>query len=122
MGAISKIMSSQQYSVYIPRMFPNITEGKVKEVFSSMNVGTVSRVDFIEKSSSKGEKYNMVFIWFSEWYTNTAATNLKAKIEDPNTQAKFVYEDPWYWIDSQIHLRLNQYLLLTPRRLYNNLW
>lgn len=79
-------------------MFSNINEAKIKDVFTKMNVGEVSRVDFIEKTNSKGEKYNMVFVWFDKWYTNTAATNLKERIEDPNTQAKFVYEDPWYWI------------------------
>ena len=91
-------MSSQQYSVYIPRMFTNITEEKIKEIFASMNVGSVSRVDFIGKTNNKGEKYNMVFVWFQEWFDNIAAQNLKSKIEDPNVQAKFVYEDPWFWI------------------------
>ena len=90
---------ASNYSVYIPRVFSNITEDKICNIFSKMDIGEVSRVDFISKENSKGEKYNMVFVWFSHWNDeNSAAMNLKERIEDPNTQAKFVYDDPWYWI------------------------
>ena len=90
---------ASNYSVYIPRVFSNITEDNIRNIFSIMDIGEVSRVDFISKENSKGEKYNMVFVWFSHWNDeNSAAMNLKEKIEDPNTQAKFVYDDPWYWI------------------------
>ena len=86
------------YSIYIPRVFKNIDEEKIKQIFDSANIGIVSRVDFIEKTNNYGEKYNMVFVWFSQWFNNKAAINLKEKIDDPNSQAKFVYEDPWFWI------------------------
>ena len=90
---------ASNYSVYIPRVFSNITEDKIRNIFTKMDIGEVSRVDFISKENSKGDKYNMVFVWFSHWNdTNSAAMNLKENIEDPNTQAKFVYDDPWYWI------------------------
>ena len=90
---------ASNYSVYIPRVFSNITEDKIRNIFTKMDIGEVSRVDFISKENSKGDKYYMVFVWFSHWNdTNSAAMNLKENIEDPNTQAKFVYDDPWYWI------------------------
>jgi len=90
---------ASNYSVYIPRVFSNITEDNIRNIFSKLDIGEVSRVDFIAKENSKGEKYNMVFVWFSHWNDeNSAAMNLKERIEDPNTQAKFVYDDPWYWI------------------------
>ena len=91
-------MSSTQYSIYIPRVFSNIDEAKIRFIFKNLSIGLVDRVDMIAKTNSKDEKYNMVFVWFSEWFNNSAAVNLREKIEDKNTQAKFVYDDPWYWI------------------------
>ena len=82
-----------QYSVCIPRVFKNIPERAIRRSFEINNLGKVGRVDFVDKGG-----YYMVFVHFTEWNNNTAAYNLREKIENPNKIAKLVYDEPWYWI------------------------
>ena len=91
--------TQNQLSLYIPRVFANITKERVANVFKSLRIGEVSVIDFVPREDSNtGEPYNMAFIHFNEWYDNTASNNFQAKVNDPNTDAKIVYDDPWHWI------------------------
>jgi len=83
-------------SIYIPRVFENITYDKIKYVFEVLELGKVSHIDLINKDSISGTK--MAFVHFEDWYTNPAAQNLAEKILDPSREARLVYDDPWYWI------------------------
>ncbi len=86
-------------SLYIPRIFANISKERVAHIFKSLLIGEVSVIDFVPREDSNtGEPYNMAFVHFSEWYDNTASKNFQAKVNDPDTDAKIVYDDPWYWI------------------------
>jgi len=82
-------------SIYIPRIFENITSEKIKYAFEILDLGIVSYIDLVQRGPSKSK---MAFVHFSEWSTNPSAQNLARKILDPNSQAKLVYDDPWYWI------------------------
>lgn len=86
------------YSVYIPRIFNNIPTEKIVRTFELLNLGKVEKVDIIMKTNKNGNNIKMAFVHFSEWYTSSAATIFREKIENPNTDAKLVYDDPWYWI------------------------
>ena len=92
-------MSTSSLSIYIPRVFANITKDRVAQVFKSLSIGEVSYIDFVAREDANtGEPYNMAFIHFSEWYDNTASKNFQEKVNDPNHEAKIVYDDPWYWM------------------------
>ena len=40
----------------------------------------------------------MVFVHFKEWYSNSAAVHFRERVENPEVDAKLVYDDPWHWI------------------------
>ena len=86
------------YSVYIPRIFNNIHAEKIVKTFELLNLGKVEKVDIIMKTNQNGNDTKMAFVHFSEWYTSSAATIFRENIENPNTDAKLVYDDPWYWL------------------------
>lgn len=86
-------------SLYIPRVFANISKERIANIFKSLRIGEVSVIDFVPREDANtGEPYNMAFVHFNEWYDNTASNNFQAKVNDPNTDAKIVYDDPWHWI------------------------
>jgi|LauGreDrversion4_2_1035121.scaffolds.fasta_scaffold00430_9 hypothetical protein len=88
------------YSIYIPRIFNNIPNKKIKDVFEANNLGTISSINIIYKYGQNGDKYKMAFIHFTQWnMSNIAALNLKAMIDDPTKEARLIYDNPpWYWI------------------------
>ena len=86
------------FSVYIPRIFNNIPTEKIVRTFELLNLGKVEKVDIIMKTNKNGNNIKMAFVHFSEWYTSSAATIFRENIENPNVDAKLVYDDPWYWI------------------------
>ena len=87
------------YSIYIPRVFNNISNQKIINAFHENDIGTISSIDVKHKIGLDGSCYNVVFIHFSNWNEdNTAAINLRERIENPDKEARLVYDDPWYWI------------------------
>ena len=95
----NNMQNNNVLSLYIPRVFANISKERVAHIFKSLRIGEVSVIDFVPREDSNtGESYNMAFIHFNEWYENTASKNFQAKVNDPDTDAKIVYDDPWYWI------------------------
>jgi len=84
-------------SLFIPRVFLNIDEERIRNTFEKLMIGEVSRIDFVLKMDKYGSQYNAVYVHFSHWYNNSAALNLQTRIREGN-EAKVVYDDPWYWI------------------------
>jgi hypothetical protein len=91
-------MSYSTFSVCIPRIFANIPDKKIIHTFEYLNLGKVDKMDIVYKIGVDGSEYKMAFIHFSRWYCNSAAENLRRRIEDPNLEARLAYDDPWYWI------------------------
>lgn len=87
-----------QFSVYIPRIFDNIPTHKIVNTFELLDLGKVDKIDIILKTNTNGTNIKMAFVHFSEWYTNSAAINFRQNVENPNIDAKLVYDDPWHWI------------------------
>ena len=90
-------MSLSNMSLFIPRVFLNIDEERIRNTFEKLMIGEVSRIDFVLKMDKYGSQYNAVYVHFSHWYNNSAALNLQTRIREGN-EAKVVYDDPWYWI------------------------
>lgn len=83
-------------SLCIPRVFPNITWQRVKEVFSELNLGRIERVDMVRKENEKGEKFQRVFIHFKFWDRSEEAQAVREKILSGD-MIQIVYDDPWFW-------------------------
>ena len=85
-------------SLFIPRVFPSVTEKNMKDIFHSQQLGDVERVDFVEKIDKFGKKYKNANIHFNQWYSNKTAEGFRARVcAHPGAQARIVYDDPWYW-------------------------
>ena len=86
------------YSVFIPRVFANIGEKRIANVFYQNDIGEVSKVDLIRRTNDKGESFNMAFVHFEYLFETTSAKQFKEDVENPEVKAKLVYEDPWFWL------------------------
>lgn len=84
-------------SLYIPHVFANISKKMVADTFENLRIGNVKRVDFVHKKSSNGD-FNAAYIHFNYWCDNVAACDFKDRVLNPNTEARIVYDEPWYWI------------------------
>ena len=87
------------FSVCIPRIFNNIPNKKIVGTFEKLNMGKVKNMDIVWKTGRDGSSYKMAFVHFSAWnIQNSAARHFREQVEDPNVNAKLVYDDPWYWL------------------------
>ena len=86
-------MSSFTYSVYIPRMFKNITQHDVSNAFEVQQLGRTGRVDILKVFNEKGIwVYNKAFVHFSDWFVNENAAKLRDTIEAKKGQGKLYYD------------------------------
>jgi hypothetical protein len=86
------------FSVFIPRVFANIGEKRIANVFYNKDIGEVSKVDLVSRTNDKGDKYNMAFVHFEYLFETTAAKEFKEDVQNPEVKANVVYEDPWFWL------------------------
>jgi hypothetical protein len=86
------------YSVFIPRMFSNIGESRIRRVFHDNNIGNVERVDLVSKTSNNGDTYNMAFVHFNIMYDTESSAKFRDDVENSETKTKLVYDDPWFWL------------------------
>ena len=89
-------MSAPNPSLCIPRVFDNITENRVADVFNQLNLGKLSRIDIVQRKNERGDTYKRVFIHFDYWFNTLDATAAKCKILD-GKELKIVYDGPWFW-------------------------
>ncbi len=88
----------KKLSLFIPRVFPNITREKIAHTFYDAGYGDVKRVDLIHKTDAQGKKYNSAYIHFDYWFTNPTASKFQETILTGSSEARIVYDDPWYWV------------------------
>ena len=91
----------QAPAIIIPRVFSNITEERIHHVFRVLDIGIIGRIDMEPHTSSQGENYSCVRIYFSTWKTNRDAQTARNKLLE-GKELKFVYDNPWYWKVSAI--------------------
>ena len=113
---------SNEISLCIPRVFVNIDEKRVRNVFEQL-LGKIYRVDIIERTNEKGEKYKRVFIHFEFWFDTEEARKAKTRLEE-GKELKIVYDDPWFWkvsinkVNTRPRQRINllsKHTITTPR-------
>lgn len=83
-------------SLFIPRVFPNIDEKRIRRIFQELNLGDIGRIDFVGQTSSTGEKFNRVFVHFQRWNTGKEANATRERVMNGN-EIKIIYDDPWFW-------------------------
>jgi len=83
----------ENISLYIPRVFLNISQEKIKNAFEKNGIGKVSRVDLV----SKTPEYNVAYVHFEYWIDSVAARNFQSYAKETKG-AKLVYNEPWHWI------------------------
>ena len=88
----------QLLSLFIPRVFPNITQERVADIFYRLGLGDVRRVDRISKSDANGNEYYSIYVHFNHWNETLAVANFQERVLNPDKEARIVYGDPWYWI------------------------
>jgi len=89
---------NQSLSLYIPRVFANITTERIVRVFEDLNFGHISRVDLVNKENESGQAYNSAYIHFNEWFDTATNRSFQERVLDASRESRIVYDDPWYWI------------------------
>ena len=83
-------------SICIPRVFSNITETRIRDVFTELfGNDAVDRIDMVARASNDGTKYWRVFIHFNAYPGEVGAT-VRERLDAGET-VKIVYDEPWYW-------------------------
>ena len=83
-------------SMCIPRVYPNISEGRIRKIFDELNIGVIERVDIVSKNTEKGERFNRVFIHMDRWFNNSNACVARERLLG-GKDIKIIYDDPWFW-------------------------
>jgi hypothetical protein len=87
---------STSISLCIPRVFNNITEAKIRDVFNKINVGNIYSIDIIQQTNKKGKPVKRVFINFDYWYFNERSQHMRNQLLS-GKEIKIIYDDPWFW-------------------------
>jgi len=80
----------------IPRVYPNISESRIRRIFDDLDMGTIDRIDMVSKQNEKGEKFNRVFIHFQRW-NDTENGRISRERLLIGKEIKIIYDDPWFW-------------------------
>ena len=91
-----RFLAESQPSLCIPRVFNNITESKIRQVFDELGLGKISGVDIKERKNEKGEPVKRVYIHFEKWFWNENAQSARRKLIS-GKEIKIVYDNPWFW-------------------------
>lgn len=87
----------ENISLYIPHVFPNFDREFLTKQFNQM--GDVDHIDMVLKQDRDGKPYNAVYIHFNSWHENQySIERFHARVLDPELEARFYYDGPWYWI------------------------
>ena len=89
---------STTLSLYIPHVFTNISKERITEIFSRLQLGKVSNIDFVLKMSYNGEEYHAAYIHFEHWFNNASAFSFQQDVRNSSSGTKLVYDTPWYWV------------------------
>ena len=91
-------------SIFIPRVFPNITTQEISKVFESYMFGIVDHIDLVPKIHlESGFQYNSAYIHFKKWNNSPMVSKFHERImnysnnigQDP---PKIIYSYPFHWV------------------------
>lgn len=88
--------------IYIPMLFLNITETKLRAIIAKLDIFTPNIISFEEKRDLKNNKCNCVFITVKAWHQTTQGQQMRSKLLH-DQEVKIVFDDPWYFICKRKH-------------------
>jgi len=91
-----RYLSESQPSLCIPRVFNNIDESIIRQVFNEIGLGKIHHIDVIERKNEKGKPFKRAYIHFESWYWNEDAQAARRKLIT-GKEIKIVYDNPWFW-------------------------
>lgn len=91
-----RYLAESQPSLCIPRVFNNITEARIRQVFDEIGLGKISRIDLKERKNEKGDSFKRVYVHFEKWFWNEDAQAARRKLIS-GKEIKIVYDNPWFW-------------------------
>jgi len=83
-------------SICIPRVFDNIGEARIRDIFEKLDIFEIARIDVIQKQGIKGDKFKRVFIHIKAWSDKSDALKARDRLL-AGKDLKIVYDDPWFW-------------------------
>ena len=84
---------NQSMSLFIPRVFLNITGDRIKMAIQEYGLGQVDRVDLVDKG-----EYNAAYLHFKVWNNTSFVAQFQERAADPEQRCTLDYDSPWYWI------------------------
>jgi len=84
---------NQSMSLFIPRVFPNISSVIINNSIQNFGLGLVERVDLVEKGG-----YNAAYVHFVKWNNTPFVAEFQERASNPNKKAIITYDAPWFWI------------------------
>jgi len=84
---------NQNMVVYIPNINKNIGMEFISNLFKKLDIADVGYIHF-EKMNTQ---YNAATIYMNKWYYNQVVENLQERINNPDLDARLIYDDPLYW-------------------------
>jgi len=91
-------------TLYIRRAEVFHNEDYIREVFQNLNIGIVSQVTFIKKSSEQGKPYNGVLVTFEKLFESTTVAYIFQQMaENSDHTARIVHNNEYqrYWVINQ---------------------
>lgn len=84
-------------SLYIPRVFANIMDKDIREVFERNYIGKIHHIDFVDKMGKDHKVYHSAYVHFEYWYDTIRARNIQHKLNQ-GENVRIMYDGPWYWL------------------------
>jgi len=92
---------SNGISLVLPRVFPNWTYRKIKQVFIQCGWGFVERVDVTPPGRIPKGRFKTAFVHFrpNSWNNrNRMAREVLTKLQrGPKSHIELTYDEPWFW-------------------------
>jgi hypothetical protein len=96
-NSIMATYSSPSLSLFIVRIFPNITKEFIQDILENkLEFGKVSKIDFVSKKDKKEQEYNSAYIYF-ESFTNREETNHFLQQMENSEGGRIFYKRNQFW-------------------------
>ena len=81
-------------TLYIPRVFANIMDKDIREVFERNYIGKIHHIDFVDKMGKDHKVYHSAYVHFEYWYDTIRARNIQHKLNQSEPLLLKVVQNP----------------------------
>ena len=111
-------MTTTLNTLCIPRVFPSISQSRIRTVFTALDMCDIGKIDLVRRVDSKGISYNSVYLHVDNWYIHSPNGVSAIKRLSQSSDIKVVYDEPWFWKVSTWSLRSAPLLFTSYRPRY----